>query len=125
MTRAILVLVSIATLLPAARLEAQATYQRPPESLARLVDAPLTPLVNVSPDESTLLLMGRPSLPPMTELAEPELRLAGLRINPRISGPSRSTSFNSLRLLDVATARERPVTGLPSTPRVRNMAWSP
>ncbi|HUF18993.1 MAG TPA: prolyl oligopeptidase family serine peptidase, partial [Thermoanaerobaculia bacterium] len=100
-------------------------YQRPPEVLAQLVDATLTPAVSISPDESTLLLMDRPSLPPISELAEPELRLAGLRINPRTSGPSRSASFNGLRLVDVASARERAVSDLPSAPRIRNASWSP
>ncbi|MFN2238886.1 MAG: prolyl oligopeptidase family serine peptidase, partial [Thermoanaerobaculia bacterium] len=100
-------------------------YEKPPGELAQLVDAKLTPAVSVSPDESTLLLMGRPSLPTIAELSEPELRLAGIRINPRTSGPSRAPSFNSLHFVDVASARERAVSGLPQTPRIRNASWSP
>jgi dipeptidyl aminopeptidase/acylaminoacyl peptidase len=104
---------------------APSEYQRPPAELARLVDAPLTPAVSVSPDRSTLLLMERPPLPTIAQLSEPELRLAGIRINPRTSGPSRSATFNNLRLVDVASARERPVTGLPPAPRIGNVVWSP
>lgn len=100
-------------------------YQKPPEELARLVDAPRTPAVSVSPDDATLLLLDRPSLAPIAELAEPELRLAGLRINPRNSGPSRATSYNGLRLVDVASARVRTISGLPNEPRIRNVKWSP
>ena len=114
---------AFALTLPAA-LAAQ-KYEKPPAELAQLVDAQLTPAVSVSPDESTLLLMGRPSLPTIAELSEPELRLAGIRINPRISGPSRALTYNDLRFVDVASARERTVTGLPDAPRIRNASWSP
>ncbi|HVR42600.1 MAG TPA: prolyl oligopeptidase family serine peptidase, partial [Thermoanaerobaculia bacterium] len=106
-----------------------AGYQRPPESLARLVDAPLTPFVQASPDRATLLLLDRAALPPVAEVAEPELRLAGLRINPRIHAPSRASSFDGLRFVAVRDGRERRVEGLPAEPpakpRIRNVAWAP
>ncbi|MGH9458427.1 MAG: alpha/beta hydrolase family protein [Thermoanaerobaculia bacterium] len=104
---------------------AGAEYQRPPESLARLVDAPLTPVVEPSPDRAQLLLLERPSLPTIAELAEPELRLAGLRMNPRNFGPSRARSYDGMRLVEVATGKERRIEGLPAEPRVRNVAWAP
>ena len=65
-------------------------YRMPPKAIADLVDAPLPPSVSVSPNQDWLLLMEMPSLPPISELAQPELKLAGLRINPRTNGPSRS-----------------------------------
>jgi dipeptidyl aminopeptidase/acylaminoacyl peptidase len=100
-------------------------YMTPPAELARLVDAPLTPLVSASPDGAVLLLMERASLPPLAELAAPELRLAGLRINPRTNGPSRTRNVNGLRLVTVGDGSERAVSGLPASPRIRNVAWSP
>lgn len=100
-------------------------YMKPPEELARLVDAPLTPIVQLSPDSRTLLLMERPSLDPISVLAAPEIRLAGIRINPRNQGPSRDRSYNGLRLVDVKTGTERRVTGIPDDSRIRNAAWSP
>ena len=103
---------------------AQDGYQTPPDALAKLVDAPDTPGVSLSPDRSHLLLMHQPSLPTIAELAEPELRLAGLRINPRNNGPSRSRSYNALTLRTL-DGDERAVTGLPDQPRIRNVEWSP
>ncbi|MEP0546200.1 MAG: prolyl oligopeptidase family serine peptidase [Rhodothermales bacterium] len=105
---------------------AQDVYQTPPPALAALVDAPPTPRVSLSPDRAQMLLMGRPSLPSIAELAEPELGLAGSRINPRTNGPSRSSSYNSLALQPVeAGAAERAVAGLPAAPRIRNVEWAP
>ncbi len=101
------------------------TYQMPPKAIADLVDVPATPAVMLSPDATTLVLMGRPSLPSIAELAEEELRIAGLRINPATNGPSRSSSFNSLTLVPVAGGEERPVSGLPPEPRLENASWSP
>jgi len=41
---------------------AQDGYQTPPDALAKLVDAPDTPGVSLSPDRSHLLLMHQPQL---------------------------------------------------------------
>ena len=53
-------------------------YRTPPQALVDLVDAPVTPEVRLSPDQQWLLVMERPSWPPISELARPELRLAGI-----------------------------------------------
>lgn len=100
-------------------------YQRPVDDLAQLVDAPLTPIASLSPDSETLLLMDRPSLDSIATISEPELRLAGIRINPRNQGPSRDRTYIDLRLVDVASGEVRPVSGLPDSPRIRNARWSP
>ena len=117
---------ALALFVCAAPVAAQETYQTPAPDLAALVDAPPTPRVSLSPDRSQMLIMARPSLPSIAELAEPELGLAGSRINPRTNGPSRSSSYNGLMLqaIDVGTS-ERAVTGLPAEPRIRNVDWSP
>ncbi len=103
----------------------QDQYQRPPENLAQLVDAPVTPAISVSPDGQVLLMMHRPSLPSIEELAQPELRLAGMRINPVISGPSRTGHYVSLGLVRLGEEAERTVSGHPSDGRIRNVRFSP
>ncbi len=113
------------TLAFALPLAAADTYQTPPPELAQLVDAPLTPIVSVSPDTKTLLLLERPSLPPIDELAAPELRLAGVRINPSNFGPSRDRNYNGMVLVDVSDGSQRRIAGLPAEPRIRNAEWSP
>ena len=100
-------------------------YQTPPAALKKLVEAPTTPAVSLSPDKSMMLLMEQPGLSSIAELAEPELRLAGLRWNPRNFGPSRSRSYSGLRFLSVHDQKEKEVTGLPPNARIRNVLWSP
>ncbi|GIV61025.1 MAG: hypothetical protein KatS3mg043_2114 [Rhodothermaceae bacterium] len=120
-----LLLLMLGLFLQAPELYAQERYQTPPEELARLVDAPPTPAVSLSPDRAVMLLMHRPSLPSIEELAQPELRLAGLRINPRTSGPSRAGYFNRLVLRRLDMDGETEVTGLPEGARIADVTWAP
>ncbi|HEX6200960.1 MAG TPA: hypothetical protein VF150_11895, partial [Thermoanaerobaculia bacterium] len=71
-------------------------YQTPAQVLVDMVDAAPTPEVRLSPDREWLLVLERPSLPPIEELARRELRLAGLRIDPRTHGPSRTYALSGL-----------------------------
>ena len=111
-------------LAPALHAQADATYRTPSAALAAIVEAPLTPLVSLSPDKKTILLLERPALPPVAELAAPELRLAGLRINPATNGPSRDTYYTGFVAKTLAGGAERRVTGFPAGARLNSFAWS-
>jgi dipeptidyl aminopeptidase/acylaminoacyl peptidase len=100
-------------------------YQRPPEVIAQIVEAPLTPQVVVSPDKNWLVLLERSDYPTIEELARPELRLAGLRINPENFGPSRSSYFTGIKLKSLKDQKEYPVTGLPAQLQLSNLVFSP
>ncbi|HEX2162346.1 MAG TPA: prolyl oligopeptidase family serine peptidase [Thermoanaerobaculia bacterium] len=100
-------------------------YRQPSDSLVALVDAPRTPAVRVSPDGEWLLLLESPSLPGIEEVAARELRLAGMRIDPAVSGPSRDFPLSDLSLVRVADGEERSVSGLPAAPKLANVSWSP
>lgn len=100
-------------------------YRLPPEALADLALAAPTPRVMVTPDASSLLIVDLPGLPGIAELAEPELRLAGLRINPRIDARSRTRHGVGLRLVRIADGVERAILGLPETPRIEHLRFSP
>ncbi len=110
--------------LAATHVQAQSEYQRPPESLAQLVDAPRTPSVLFSPTRQVMLFMHPPSLPSIADMAAPELRLAGTRINPRNNGPSRSGGFVRLGLKALGDGAERPVTGVPEGSRIGNVGFA-
>jgi dipeptidyl aminopeptidase/acylaminoacyl peptidase len=110
-------------LLPTAR--AQEAYQQPPAPIAQILDAPPTPLVRLSPDRAKLLLMERRSLPTIAELSEPELGLAGNRINPRTNGPSRSMlRLSGLSVQDVAGGEPRRL-DTPAGAAMADADWSP
>lgn len=110
---------------PAAAQDGAVTnYRQPPDIIREILDTPPTPAVMVAPDGRTLVLLGRPGMPPIAELAEPELRLAGLRINPRTNGPSRTGHIDALTFQDIATGERREVE-LPPGARVAYPQWSP
>lgn len=88
--------VLLALCLPLAAQE-ELAYQVPPKAIADIVDAPGNPFVIPSPDCKTLLVVERPALIAIADLSQPELRLAGLRINPRTNGPSLSQAVFSNR----------------------------
>ncbi len=90
-----------------------------------IVDADPTPVVSADPQNRWLLVVGVPSFPPLSELAEEELRLAGIRFKPQNNSRSDSSRFNSLRLVRVADGSEREIQGLPEEPRLSHVRWSP
>lgn len=104
---------------------AQLEYQNPPAPLDRLLDAPVTPLVSLSPDGKHMALLHRPGLPSISEISAPEMRLAGMRINPRINGPSRVSASLGISFKALDSGPERPVTGIPESGGIRNVSWSP
>jgi len=103
------------------------TYQRPVKAVANFVEAAPIPQPNLAPDRATLLLVTPNQFPSIAEVAEPELRLAGLRINPKNRATARRGFAQRLELLDVAakTGGPRPVRGLPDGARIGDVLWSP
>ncbi len=118
--------VAIVTAAPLAAQSDPLTYQTPPPELAALVDAPRTPAVSLSPDRTTAAFLSRPGLPGIAEVSQPEVGLAGLRLNPATNAPSRTSAFTGLafRALDAA-GDPAPAAGLPAGARLRNPSWSP
>src|ERR1041385_3294316 len=95
-------------------------YQLPPKDIASLLLAPLTPAVSVSRHAEWMLLSSRNSYPPVDELAQPELRIAGLRFNPQNFALSRQNFINGFTLKQLQSNKEYPITGLPSPLRAGN-----
>jgi dipeptidyl aminopeptidase/acylaminoacyl peptidase len=62
---------------------ASAAYERPPEPLLGVLHAPSPPVPIVNPGGTKILLMSELQYPPMSRVAEPYLRLAGVRVEPR------------------------------------------
>ena len=103
---------------------AQESYRRPPEVIARMLDAPLSPSISVDPQHRFLLLIERTSLPPLEDLAQPMLRLAGKRINPATNGRHEPRRYTGLVLQALTDGGERRVE-LPEDANVGYPSWSP
>ncbi|OYZ47971.1 MAG: hypothetical protein B7Y19_07405, partial [Sphingobacteriales bacterium 24-40-4] len=100
-------------------------YQKPPQSILSLFESPVSPVVRISTDGEWMLLLEMEDLPSIAELSQPELHLAGQRINPANNGPSRSTAYKSIKILAVSTGTEYTLSGLPDEPRLSEITWSP
>lgn len=113
------------------RTEAQTSlnYQTPPKAIVDLVDTRPTPSVVVSPKDKAgkqwLLIENISGLPSIADLAQPEFRLAGLRFNPRTSGPSRGRYMTSLAVKVLPDGTEKAIAGIPANARIRFAGWSP
>lgn len=100
-----------------------AGYRRAPEAIRQVLDAPATPAVSLSPARDRLLLAQPLRYPPLAELAEPMLALAGTRFNPRNRGPHRPPSYAALTLRTLPDGRETKIK-LPAGSRVGLPVWS-
>jgi dipeptidyl aminopeptidase/acylaminoacyl peptidase len=100
------------------------TYQTPPKAIADLVNAPVTPQANFSSSGDFMLLLERAGNPSIEELAQPELRIAGIRINPATNGPSRGMYVQNVKLKNTRTGKEQDIKGLPSNPKLGNFSLS-
>ncbi len=50
-------------------------YQLPPDEIVRIVDAPVTPMVSVSPDKTNILLIERPPIITISELSARRVKI--------------------------------------------------
>ncbi|MCL1533845.1 S9 family peptidase [Xanthomonas nasturtii] len=104
---------------------AGSAYQLPSKALQAVVDAPRAPLLQLSPKRDLAAMLQLPALPDIAEVAQPELKLAGVRIHPKTHAASRFSFASKLWLLAVADGSERQIAGLPSPLSLADLSWSP
>jgi len=101
------------------------SYQLPPKDIADLLLAKPTPSVLIDSKAEWMILMERSTYPSVEELGQPELKIAGLRINPNNFSPSRQFSINNFTLKNIKTGKQYSITGLPANLLAGNINWSP
>lgn len=99
-------------------------YQRAPKPIPEILDARPTPLVLVSPKSDYLLVADRLANPPISDLAQPMLRLAGIRINPETNGRHHPPRLTGLHIVRVQDGKERTIQ-LPQNAYIGRPEWSP
>jgi dipeptidyl aminopeptidase/acylaminoacyl peptidase len=114
----------------AAARPARSGYDKPPQNVLDVLRAPSPPNPYVSPTRDRILLVSWVRYPPIAQVAEPFLRLAGVRVEPRTrrkhdtpGGYGIAPCAQTLTLVDVATSRETPVT-LPPDGCVDGLSWA-
>ena len=100
-------------------------YMMPAKDVADLLLAKPTPSVSIDGKAEWMLLSERNPHPTVEELGQPELRIAGLRLNPANFSPSRQVFINNFKLKNIKTGKEVVVTGLPQNLLASNISWNP
>jgi dipeptidyl aminopeptidase/acylaminoacyl peptidase len=100
------------------------TYQRPSQAIEGVLNAPATPSMSLSPARNYAIFAEPLRYPLIADLAEPMLRLAGLRINPRTNGPHLPVYYKKIVLKRLEDGTETAV-ALPPGARPGNLRWSP
>src|SRR5215470_15178010 len=121
--RLIICLLGAALLAPSFSVHAQTPYQKPPKAVLDVLDAPDSAVVSVSPSRDKMLLATPVRYPSIAELAEPMLRLAGSRINPKTNGPHNPRRIVKLTLKNIADGKETAI-ALPLNANLGMPEWS-
>ena len=101
----------------------EVTYQKPPKAVLDVFNAPPFPVAVPSPSGETLLLATPVPYPPISDLAKPMLRLAGLRIDPTTNGEHHAAYWTALSLKKVGDSSEIKIALLPNA-RPSHFIWS-
>lgn len=101
------------------------SYQNPPQVIENLLLAKPTPTVRIDSKAEWVLFSERNSYPSVEELAMPEYRIAGLRLNPNNYAPSRQSFVNNFTLKNIKTGTSYNIIGLPQTLYAGATYWNP
>jgi dipeptidyl aminopeptidase/acylaminoacyl peptidase len=98
-------------------------YRTPRAEITDIVTRAPAPRVSLSPDKTTMLLLEREALPPVSELAKPMEKLAGMRLDAAINDRHGTRAYVGLSLQDVATGDTRQI-ALPENADIADVSWS-
>lgn len=99
-------------------------YQTPHPDILSLADVSLPPFMSINSDGSKAILIYRNQYISIDELSEKEMRLGGLRINPKTNSSSRARNYNNISVFDLKTKKEIPISGMPENAKITNINWS-
>ncbi len=103
---------------------AQGSYKKPPQEILDVLNAPATPTVSISPARDKMALLTPLGYPPIADLAQPMLRLAGTRVNPSTNGPHVQAYSVSMILKNISDGKETAVV-LPAGAKISGVQWAP
>ena len=88
-------------------LGAQEPYKLPPREVVEILDAPPTPMAVVSPKGDLMLLVEYKYMPSIRHMAQPMLRLAGMRLIPKTNSRQTTVFYTGLVLLQLDSGETR------------------
>ncbi len=100
-------------------------YQKPPKEILDLVEFDRAPSVRLVSDKEYMVLTYRDTYRSLDELNQPEVRLAGLRINPVTNIETSALYLNNIKVRKTSDSNEIQVEGLPINPKIAYIQVSP
>jgi dipeptidyl aminopeptidase/acylaminoacyl peptidase len=100
-------------------------FQKPPKEILELADVVQPPRMMTDRHHRFMAFLTRPTYKTLQELSEPELKLAGIRVNPLNHNRARTMSFTTLALQEFPTGKPIPIKGLPDNLRMEYVGFSP
>ena len=85
---------------------AQDSYQKPPQNIMDVLDAPPSPQTSISPAKDKIMLLEPMIYPSIAELSQPLLRLAGTRVNPNTNAAHRQQYATKMTLKNISDGKE-------------------
>lgn len=101
------------------------TFKKPPKEIMDLVDIKPVPSPYITNDGKTIVFIENADRMTLEMLAEPELKLAGLRINPQNHNKARMNPSIGIYVQDVASGARKEVSGVPAGVKIAYASFSP
>jgi len=124
LTRALISIILLFTLNSFAQEDSK--YKIPKQSLLDLIDIDLAPLTLRTSDNNVMVFLYRPAYKNIEDLSREEIRLGGLRVDPKRHIGSRTTYYDKVQVTKLAEDKTpKNVTGLPNEIKLSNFQFSP
>lgn len=101
------------------------TFQKPSEEILKLADYERPPSVFMNSNKDVMIFVYRPTYKELKDLNQEEMRLAGLRINPKTNISSTLSYVNNIKIKKVGEKKEIHVKNLPEEARLSYFSFSP
>lgn len=103
---------------------AQETYKKPPKEILDVLNAPATPVPIVSPAGDAALMITPRVYSSIADMAQPVVRVAGLRISAATNGPHAPMYFTAISLMKLPGGAATKIV-LPPGAKAGAPQWSP
>ena len=100
-------------------------YQKPHSSILELIDVERAPIVSIDSKKEQMLFYYRDAFKSLSDLTQPEFRLAGLRINPRTNISSTINFYTNVKYKKINDKEVQQIANLPDEARIAYPSYSP
>ncbi|NLZ95918.1 MAG: S9 family peptidase [Bacteroidales bacterium] len=100
-------------------------YRKPPASILELVDVERVPIVSIDSKKEQMFFYYHDAFKSLSDLSQPELRLAGLRINPNTNISSAMSFYTNIKYKRLNDKELQQIADLPDEARIAYTSLSP